>query len=74
MRITLKHLHTVTYALPNTFTLICIYIYYLAVCLCSGFAPSWPLSQTGWGIYAPGLRDLLIYTKDTYVGSIRILS
>lgn len=31
----------------------------------SGFAPTWPLSQTGWGIYAPGLRDLLIYTKDT---------
>ena len=30
------------------------------------FAPSWPLSQTGWGIYAPGLRDLLIYTKNTY--------
>jgi beta-glucosidase/6-phospho-beta-glucosidase/beta-galactosidase len=29
------------------------------------FDPSWPLSQTGWGIYGPGLRDLLIYTKDT---------
>ncbi len=26
------------------------------------FDPSWPLSQTGWGIYGPGLRDLLIYT------------
>jgi beta-glucosidase len=32
----------------------------------SEFAPSWPLSQTGWGMYGPGLRDLLIYTKDTY--------
>jgi len=32
----------------------------------SGFADDWPLSQTGWGIYGPGLRDLLIYTKDTY--------
>lgn len=30
------------------------------------FADNWPLSQTGWGIYGPGLRDLLIYTKDTY--------
>ena len=28
--------------------------------------PSWPLSQTGWGIYGPGLRDLLIYTAKTY--------
>lgn len=27
------------------------------------FAESWPLSQTGWGIYAPGLRDLLLYTS-----------
>ena len=29
------------------------------------FNSSWPLSQTGWGIYGPGLRDLLIYTKNT---------
>ena len=29
----------------------------------STFADSWPLSQTGWGIYGPGLRDLLIYTE-----------
>jgi beta-glucosidase/6-phospho-beta-glucosidase/beta-galactosidase len=28
--------------------------------------PSWPLSQTGWGIYGPGLRDLLIYTAKNY--------
>jgi beta-glucosidase len=28
--------------------------------------PAWPLSQTGWGIYGPGLRDLLIYTAKTY--------
>lgn len=28
----------------------------------TGFA-DWPLSQTGWGIYGPGLRDLLVYTK-----------
>lgn len=28
----------------------------------STFDPSWPLSETGWGIYGPGLRDLLIYT------------
>lgn len=27
--------------------------------------PSWPLSQTGWGIYGPGLKDLLIYTHNT---------
>jgi beta-glucosidase len=26
------------------------------------FDPSWPISETGWGIYGPGLRDLLIYT------------
>lgn len=28
------------------------------------FDESWPLSQTGWGIYAPGLKDLLIYTHE----------
>eukprot|EP00604_Paraphysomonas_vestita_P001533 CAMPEP_0174817732 /NCGR_PEP_ID=MMETSP1107-20130205/241_1 /TAXON_ID=36770 /ORGANISM="Paraphysomonas vestita, Strain GFlagA" /LENGTH=129 /DNA_ID=CAMNT_0016028707 /DNA_START=1061 /DNA_END=1447 /DNA_ORIENTATION=- len=32
----------------------------------STFADNWPLSQTGWGIYGPGLRDLLIYTAQTY--------
>lgn len=32
----------------------------------SEFDSSWPLSQTGWGIYGPGLRDLLIYTKENY--------
>ncbi len=31
----------------------------------SEFSSDWPLSQTGWGMYGPGLRDLLIYTKDT---------
>ena len=31
------------------------------------FDESWPLSQTNWGIYGPGLRDLLIYIKNTYV-------
>jgi beta-glucosidase len=30
------------------------------------FNSSWPLSQTGWGIYGPGLKDLLIYTEYTY--------
>jgi beta-glucosidase/6-phospho-beta-glucosidase/beta-galactosidase len=30
------------------------------------FDKAWPLSQTGWGIYGPGLRDLLLYTADTY--------
>lgn len=30
------------------------------------FDESWPLSQTGWGIYGPGLRDLLVYTHETY--------
>ena len=30
----------------------------------STFADSWPISQTGWGIYAPGLRDLLLYTAE----------
>ena len=28
------------------------------------YADSWSLSQTGWGIYAPGLRDLLVYTHN----------
>jgi beta-glucosidase/6-phospho-beta-glucosidase/beta-galactosidase len=28
----------------------------------TGFG-DWPLSQTGWGMYGPGLRDLLIYTQ-----------
>jgi beta-glucosidase/6-phospho-beta-glucosidase/beta-galactosidase len=32
----------------------------------STFDPSWPLSETGWGIYGPGLRDLLIYTHERY--------
>lgn len=32
----------------------------------SSFDPSWPLSETGWGIYGPGLRDLLLYTQDRY--------
>jgi len=32
------------------------------------FDASWPLSQTGWGIYAPGLKDLLIYTHENYNG------
>jgi beta-glucosidase/6-phospho-beta-glucosidase/beta-galactosidase len=31
----------------------------------TGFA-DWPLSQTQWGIYGPGLRDLLIYTQQKY--------
>jgi beta-glucosidase/6-phospho-beta-glucosidase/beta-galactosidase len=26
----------------------------------------WPLSQTGWGIYGPGLRDLLVYSQQRY--------
>ncbi len=26
----------------------------------------WPLSQTGWGMYGPGLRDLLLYTQERY--------
>jgi beta-glucosidase/6-phospho-beta-glucosidase/beta-galactosidase len=30
------------------------------------FDPAWPLSETGWGIYAPGLKDLLLYMRDTY--------
>ena len=32
------------------------------------YDPSWPLSQTGWGIYGPGLRDLLLYTAEHYPG------
>ncbi|RYG68822.1 glycosyl hydrolase family protein [archaeon] len=32
----------------------------------STFRPEWPLSETGWGIYGPGLRDLLIYTEQQY--------
>lgn len=32
----------------------------------STFDESWPLSQTGWGIYGPGLRDLLKYTAENY--------
>ncbi len=39
--------------------------YFKDMNITSEFAPSWPLSQTGWGIYAPGLRDLLIYTQKT---------
>jgi beta-glucosidase/6-phospho-beta-glucosidase/beta-galactosidase len=34
----------------------------------SFFKPEWPLSQTGWGIYAPGLRDLIMYTNEHYPG------
>ena len=30
------------------------------------FDPSWPLSETQWGIYGPGLKDLLIYTDQKY--------
>lgn len=30
------------------------------------FDPSWPLSETGWGMYGTGLRDLLVYTQETY--------
>jgi beta-glucosidase/6-phospho-beta-glucosidase/beta-galactosidase len=30
------------------------------------FNSTWPLSQTGWGIYGPGLKDLLLYTKENY--------
>lgn len=29
----------------------------------TGFG-DWPLSETGWGIYGPGLRDLILYTQD----------
>jgi beta-glucosidase len=32
----------------------------------STFDESWPLSQTGWGIYGPGLRDLLLYSSKRY--------
>jgi len=32
----------------------------------STFDASWPLSETGWGIYGPGLRDLLVYTHVKY--------
>jgi len=32
----------------------------------SYFAKEWPLSETGWGIYATGLRDLLIYSSTKY--------
>jgi len=30
------------------------------------FNSTWPLSQTGWGMYGPGLTDLLVYTKERY--------
>lgn len=33
----------------------------------TGFG-DWPLSETGWGIYGPGLRDLILYTQDRYNG------
>lgn len=39
--------------------------YYKDMNTTTGFG-TWPLSQTGWGMYGPGLRDLLIYTKDNY--------
>lgn len=45
--------------------------FYKDMNITSGFDPSWPLSQTGWGIYGPGLTDLLIYTQQKY--SIHIL-
>jgi len=32
----------------------------------SKFYGTWPLSQTGWGIYAAGLRDVLLYTSKQY--------
>lgn len=31
----------------------------------TGFG-TWPLSQTGWGMYGPGLKDVLLYTKANY--------
>jgi beta-glucosidase len=30
------------------------------------YGGTWPLSQTGWGIYAAGLRDVLLYTSKMY--------
>lgn len=39
--------------------------FYRDLNITTGFS-DWPLSQTGWGIYAPGLRDLLLYTAERY--------
>jgi beta-glucosidase/6-phospho-beta-glucosidase/beta-galactosidase len=41
--------------------------FYKDLNITTGFS-DWPLSQTGWGIYAPGLRDLLLYTQERYPG------
>lgn len=40
--------------------------YYKDENVTSYYDPSWPLSQTGWGIYGPGLGDLLLYTSKQY--------
>eukprot|EP00762_Andalucia_godoyi_P000518 ANDGO_05330.mRNA.1 Beta-glucosidase 1 len=32
------------------------------------YDPSWPLSDFGWGIYAPGIKDLLLYVAQRYPG------
>jgi beta-glucosidase len=37
--------------------------YFKDMNITTGFS-NWPLSQTGWGMYGPGLRDLLIYTNE----------
>lgn len=30
------------------------------------FDPAWPTTQMGWGIHAPGLRDLLLHLARGY--------
>lgn len=39
--------------------------FYKDMNITTGFS-DWPLSQTGWGIYAPGLKDLLLYSQEKY--------
>ncbi|CAE7383169.1 BGLU30, partial [Symbiodinium microadriaticum] len=51
---------------PGTFTDEDPPSYFKDMNLTTTFNSSWPLSQTGWGIYGPGLRDLLVYSSKRY--------
>lgn len=49
---------------PGTFTAKDDAGYYKDMNVTNANRPDWPLSQTGWGIYGPGLRDLILYTSE----------
>ena len=51
---------------PGTYTSEDTPSYFKDMNITTTFNSSWPLSQTGWGIYGPGLRDLLMYSSKRY--------